>query len=326
MCASDLVYNIVSEGKSVFDSEIEALELVKNSLGNNFEEIFKSIVSCHGKVILTGMGKPGHVATKIAATFSSLGVPSFFLHPAEAQHGDLGMIQSNDLVIAISFSGESTEVTRIIPNIKEIGAKIIGITGNSNSTLAKQCDLIEVFPFFEEAGYLKLAPTSSTTVTLVYFDALAIAISKYKGFDKKDFGLFHPAGALGKKLLMKVKDLMVTGNENAVLKSGSTFQDAIIEMCEKPLGMLSIVDENNRLLGVISDGDIRRALLSGKQNNDLVDTIMTKTPYTTRSSILAVDALSLMIEKRIQCLPVIERGRAIGTIQIKDILKEGISL
>lgn len=319
-------YNVVYEAKKVFNSEIEALNLVKDNLGETFDNIFNLVINCSGKVIFTGMGKPGHIATKIAATFSSLGIPSFFLHPAEAQHGDLGMVQSDDLVIAISFSGESTEVTRLLPNLKEIGAKIIGVTGNQNSTLAKQCDLVEVFPYFEEAGYLKLAPTSSTTAALVYFDALAIAIAKYKGFDKKDFGLFHPAGALGKKLLMKVSDLMVVGTENAVILSGSSFQDAIIEMCKKPLGMISIIDQNNKLLGVISDGDIRRALLSGKQNNDLVDSIMTKTPYITTASVLAVDALSLMIEKRIQCLPVVEGGKAIGTIQIKDILKEGISI
>ena len=158
---------IVLDGKNIFDSEVQALTLVKESLGENFVKIFKEIISTKGKVIITGMGKPGHIATKIAATFSSLGIPSFFLHPAEAQHGDLGMIQANDLVIAISYSGESTEVTRILQNVKLIGAKLIGITGNANSTLAKNVDIVEVFPKFEEAGYLKLAPTSSTTVTLV---------------------------------------------------------------------------------------------------------------------------------------------------------------
>lgn len=318
--------NVIKEGREIFDAELKAISLVRDNLGVNFVNIFNEIINCKGKVIFTGIGKPGHIATKIAATFSSLGIPSFYLHPSEAQHGDLGMIQPVDLVVAISFSGESTEVLRIIPNIKLIGAKIIGITGNGSSSLAKKCDLVEVFPHFEEAGYLKLAPTSSTTVTLVYFDALSIAISKYKGFDKKDFGLFHPAGSLGKKLLLKVKDLMVSGDDNAIIIQNSSFQEAIIEMCKKPLGLISVVDDENHLLGVISDGDIRRALLAGKKNSDTVNDVMTKTPQIIGAEEMAVDALALMVDKRIQCLPVLNDGCVVGTIQIKDILNEGIYL
>lgn len=318
--------NVLNEGIDIFNSEIKALELVKNNLGENFEKIFYEIINTKGKVIITGMGKPGHIATKIAATFSSLGIPSFFLHPAEAQHGDLGMVQKDDLVIAISYSGESTEVTRILQNIKLIGAKIIGITGNPNSTLAKNVDVVEVFPKFEEAGYLKLAPTSSTTVTLVYFDALAVAISKYKGFDKKDFGLFHPAGALGKKLLMKVNDLMIKGDENAVAFPSSTLKEAISEMCGKPIGILNIVDEKMQLKGIITDGDIRRALNNGKQIDIIIDDIMNRSPIVIEDGTLAVDALSIMINKRIETAPVIKNKILVGTIQIKDILKEGISL
>ena len=319
-------FDIVKEGKDIFLAELDAIRLTMNNLGDNFVNIFNEIIECKGKVIFTGVGKPGHIATKIAATFSSLGIPSFYLHPTEAQHGDLGMVQSTDLVIAISFSGESTEVIRILPNLKVIGAKIIGITGNGDSYLARNCDFVEVFPKFEEAGYLKLAPTSSTTVTLVYFDALSIAISKYKGFDKKDFGLFHPAGSLGKKLLLKVKDLMVKNEDNAVIAAGSLFQSAIIEMCKKPTGLLNIVNECNELKGVISDGDIRRALLNGKKTDNLVDEIMTVDPLTTNVDTLAVDALAVMVEKRIQCLPVVDDNKVVGTIQLKDILKEGIYL
>ena len=318
---------IVLDGKNIFDSEVQALTLVKESLGENFVKIFKEIISTKGKVIITGMGKPGHIATKIAATFSSLGIPSFFLHPAEAQHGDLGMIQANDLVIAISYSGESTEVTRILQNVKLIGAKLIGITGNANSTLAKNVDIVEVFPKFEEAGYLKLAPTSSTTVTLVYFDALAIAISKYKGFDKKDFGLFHPAGALGKKLLMKVNDLMISGKENAIVSGDVTLKEAIAEMCGKPLGILNIVSSDSQLIGIITDGDVRRAIFSNKDiNTTLVSDIMTIHPVIVESNTLAIDALSTMIDKKVQSVPVLENNKLVGTLQMKDILKEGISL
>ena len=319
--------DVLSEGNKIFDSEISALQLVKNHLGSVFVQIFNEIINTTGKVIITGMGKPGHIAGKIAATFSSLGIPSFFLHPAEAQHGDLGMIQKDDLVIAISYSGESSEVTRILQNIKFIGAKIIGITGNGNSTLAKNVDLVEVFPRFEEAGYLKLAPTSSTTVTLVYFDALAIAIAKYKGFGQKDFGLFHPAGSLGKKLLLKVDDLMIQGNDNAVVPLGVTIKDAISEMCGKPLGILNVVDDNRKLIGIITDGDIRRVIYSNKDiNNTLVDLVMNMKPIVIETGTLAVDALHLMAEKRIQFAPVTNGGLLKGTIQIKDILKEGILL
>ena len=319
--------DVLSEGNKIFDSEISALQLVKNHLGSVFVQIFNEIINTTGKVIITGMGKPGHIAGKIAATFSSLGIPSFFLHPAEAQHGDLGMIQKDDLVIAISYSGESSEVTRILQNIKFIGAKIIGITGNGNSTLAKNVDLVEVFPRFEEAGYLKLAPTSSTTVTLVYFDALAIAIAKYKGFGQKDFGLFHPAGSLGKKLLLQVDDLMIQGNDNAVVPLGVTIKDAISEMCGKPLGILNVVDDNRKLIGIITDGDIRRVIYSNKDiNNTLVDLVMNMKPIVIETGTLAVDALHLMAEKRIQFAPVTNGGLLKGTIQIKDILKEGILL
>lgn len=317
---------IIKEGKEIFDSEISALEIVKNHLGQSFKSIFREILNTKGKVIITGVGKPGHIACKIAATFSSLGIPSFYLHPAEAQHGDLGMIQPTDLVIAISFSGESTEVTRILKNIRLIGARLVGITGNGDSTLSRNSDVVEIFPKFEEAGYLKLAPTSSTTVTLVYFDALAIAISKYKGFDKNDFGLFHPAGALGKKLLLKVEDLMVFGQENATLPIDASLKDAISEMCGKPVGILNVL-EGNRFVGIVTDGDIRRSIDSGKDigKTRLYDIVNTHPVYIEKGT-LAVDALSDMIEKRVQSAPVLSSGELVGTIQIKDILKEGIML
>lgn len=319
---------IIEEGKNIFKTEIDALQAVSNNLGDTFFKIFDAIINTTGKVIITGMGKPGHIATKAAATFSSLGVPSFFLHPAEAQHGDLGMVQPQDLVIAISYSGESTEVTKILPNLKIIGAKIIGITGNSKSTLAKGCDIVEAFPKFEEAGYLKLAPTSSTTVVLAYLDALAVCIAKYRGFDSKDFGLFHPSGALGKKLLLKVKDLMIADKENAIVNTGVTLREAISEMCGKPIGILNILNSDGTLAGIITDGDVRRAIYANMSiESTIVDSIMTKTPVTTFTDVLAVDALSLMVSKKVQSVPVIgKNGLVVGTLQMKDILKEGISI
>ena len=197
--------NKLLEGKKVFEIEIEALNRTKDALDETFVAILDLITSCKGKVIVTGMGKPGHIAKKLAATFASLGTPAFCLHPGEAMHGDLGMIAENDIVIAISYSGESDEIVKILPNIKLIGAKLVGITGNANSTLAKYSDIVQVFPNFDEACYLGLAPTSSTTVTLCYGDALAVVASGVYGFQKSDFGKFHPAGTLGKKLILKVK-------------------------------------------------------------------------------------------------------------------------
>ena len=318
--------DILNDGIEIFDSEIDALKKVKCSLGENFVKIFNEVISTKGKVIVTGMGKPGHIATKVAATFSSLGIPSFFLHPAEAQHGDLGMVQKDDLVIAISYSGESTEVTRILKNIKIIGAKLIGITGNGLSTLAKNVDIVEVFPKFEEAGYLKLAPTSSTTVTLVYFDALAVAISKYKGFDKKGFGLFHPAGALGKKLLLKAKDIMYKGEENPIIGPDATLKECIAVMCKKPAGILNVVD-NDHFLGIISDGDLRRAIYADKDiNKTKIREIMIVNPTVIDDETLAVDALSLMADKKISVVPVMHGNKVVGSLQMTQILKEGISL
>ena len=205
------------EAKKIFDIENTALEKTRDSLDNTFLQILDLVVNCKGKVIVTGMGKPGHIAGKIAATFSSLGTPSFKLHPAEAMHGDLGMISGNDVVVAISFSGESDEIVRILPNIKIIGAALVGITGNPNSTLAKASDIVQVLPPIKEACYLGLAPTSSTTAVLCYGDALAVVASEIYGFKDADFGKFHPAGALGKKLFMTVKDVMINAEDTAVV-------------------------------------------------------------------------------------------------------------
>ena len=233
-------FDIINEGKKVFEIEMQSIQKVKDALDQSFKEIVKEVYNCKGKIIFTGMGKPGHIAKKLAATFASLGTPSFYLHPAEAQHGDLGMISKEDVIIAISFSGESEEVTRILPNIKKIGAKIIGISGNATSTLIKQSDLYFVLPQIEEACYMKLAPTSSTTVALVLGDAIAVVCAKMKAFSKKDYALFHPAGSLGKSLISTVGDLMSIGKENSVVTENDSFEKAIEEMCRTSLGMIMV--------------------------------------------------------------------------------------
>ena len=318
--------DILEEGKKLFDVEIQAMEIVKNALDKRFVEIVKLICDCTGKVVITGMGKPGHIGTKIAATMSSLGTPSFFLHPAEAQHGDLGMLRDNDVVIAISFSGESEEVTRLIPNVKLIGAKLVGISGNEKSTLIKNSDYSFVFPPFKEACAMNLAPTSSTTVALAFGDALAVCASRIYGFNEKNFALFHPAGSLGKKLVTKVADLMKSDGKNSVVKVGTSLKDAIVEMSNKALGIVNVVD-GDKLVGVFTDGDLRRALANSIDvYNITIDELMISNPKTTTSDIMAIEALKIMNDKNISALPVVDSGKLVGTIRINDITGMGIVL
>lgn len=318
--------DILTEGKRVFDIEIKALEKTKNSLDNIFVQIFETVQACSGKVIFTGMGKPGHIATKLAATFASLGTPSFYLHPAEAMHGDLGMVSEDDIVIAISYSGESDEVVRILPNIRMIGATIIGITGNANSTLAKFSDIFQVLPEFEEACALGLAPTSSTTAVLCYGDALAVVASEASGFTESDFGRFHPAGALGKRLVFRVKDIMAKGEDIPYVLENVLLIDAIAVMSRKGLGIVSVVDKNKKLLGIITDGDLRRII---EKHVDVysvkVTDVMTYAPKSYRPEKLAVDALRYIKQNRINNMPIVnEQNILCGTITWQMIIRAGI--
>ena len=323
-------FDIIKESKNVFDIEMESLRKIEDTLDENYEKIVEVISNCKGKVIFTGMGKPGHIAKKLAATFASLGTPSFHLHPAEAQHGDLGMVGKDDVVVAISYSGESEEITRILPNIKKIGATLIGISGNKNSTLVNESDLSFVFPPIEEACYMKIAPTSSTTATLVLGDAIAVTCAKKKAFTKQDFALFHPAGSLGKSLICTVGDLMSVGNDNAVVNQNDSFEKAINEMCRTSLGMVTVVDDTNTLVGVFTDGDLRRKLAEKVDfyNVDLKEIISTK-PVTIRKDMLAVEALRIMVEgdRRVSAAPVIDKdNKVIGGLSANDIVKAGIVL
>lgn len=318
--------NALSEGRNVFDLEIDALSKMRDALDAIFVEILDNIVSCRGKVVLTGMGKPGHIAKKIAASFASLGTPAFCLHPADAMHGDLGMISENDLVIMISYSGESDEIIRIIPNIKIIGAKVVAITGNSTSTLAQMADIVQLLPEFQEACHLGLAPTSSTTAVLCYGDALAVTASKIYGFQKEDFGKFHPAGALGKKLILRVNDLMVKGNDIPIVLVGTYLMDAITEMSTKRLGLVLVTDLNNKLIGIITDGDLRRMI---EKKIDIyavrVEDVMTSVPKVINYQALAIDALKYIKKLSINNLPVIDsEGYIVGAITWQMLVKSGI--
>lgn len=319
-------FDVVEEAKKVFDKEIIALQRTKEVIGEDFKTILNLILNCQGKLVLTGMGKPGHIATKMAATFASLGTPSFYMHPGEAMHGDLGMVEKKDIIMLMSYSGESEEVTRLIPVLQEIGCTTIAITGNPKSTLARQCKYHFFFPDFEEACYMHLAPTSSTTALLVLGDALAVVSSKAKNYTKEDFGLHHPAGALGKKLLVKVEDIMHTGRENAVVSQGSSLRNAIVEMSTKGLSMVNVVDESGYLKGIITDGDLRRMLERGVDvYNECADTVMTKFPKYIDYREMAVNALQYMSNHKITCMPVLnEKKEVVGTILMQDIFKAGI--
>ena len=319
-------FNVVEEAKNIFDKEILALEKTRNMLGADFEKMVELVLRCRGKVVLTGMGKPGHIATKIAATLASLGTPSFFMHPGEAMHGDLGMVESKDVVILMSYSGESEEVIRLIPVLQEIGCTTLAITGKPNSTLAKECQYHFFFPEFEEACYMHLAPTSSTTALLVLGDALALVVSRAKNYTKEDFGLHHPAGALGKKLLVKVSDVMHQGERNAVVREGDSLRNAIVEMSSKGLSMVTVVDEENHLKGIITDGDLRRMMEKGIDvYHEVIDNIMTKNPKWIDQREMAVNALQRMNDLHITCMPVLrEDDIVVGAVLMQDIIKAGI--
>ena len=319
-------FDVIKEAGAVFDKEILALEKTKAALDEGFREILMLLVNCTGKVIVTGIGKPGHIDSKIAATLASLGTPAFYLHPAEALHGDLGMVQESDVVLITSYSGESEEVIRLLPTLHEIGCATVAITGNGRSTLARECAYRFVLPPFEEACYMHLAPTSSTTALLVLGDALAVVASRMRNFTEKDFGLNHPAGALGKKLLVKVSDLMYTGERNAVVVRGSTLRSAIVEMSSKGLSMVTVTDEDGRLAGIITDGDLRRMLERGVDvYRENVDAVMTASPKWIDQREMAVNALQIMNNFRITGMPVLNgQGRVSGSILMQDIIKAGI--
>ncbi len=320
--------DILSEGKKVFLTEISALQKIQESLDDIFVSIVKKILNCTGKVVFSGMGKPGHIAQKLAATFSSLGIPSFYLHPAEAMHGDLGMVDEKDIVILISHSGESDEIIKILPGLKLLGTFLIGITGNKESTLARNCDIVQVFPAFDEACHLGLAPTSSTTAALCYGDALAVTASIMKGFDRDDFGKRHPAGALGKKLLLRVSDLMAKGEQVPCVMQGTSLIAAIEVISSKGLGCVAVTNENGELSGVFTDGDLRRVVKAHLDiYNVLIDRVMTKKPRYISADKLALDALRYMKDNQINSLPVIEKdGTVVGVITWQLIIRAGIAL
>ena len=302
--------------------KIEADELL-NADVSGIDKAVDIIANTKGKLIVTGVGKSGLIGSKIAATLASTGTPSFFLHPTEALHGDLGMITKEDSVLAISYSGESEELIKILPHIKRFNVKLIAMTGNRNSTLGKYADVVLNIKVSKEACPLNVVPTSSTTLTLAMGDALAICLMKKRNFTKEDFASFHPGGTLGKKLFVKVRDLMKTSF--AIADKDDTLKEAIIKMSESKLGHILFV-ENNKVVAILSDGDLRRALMSKDFDLEKKAIVFaTKNPKTIKESMLASDALSFMEQNKIQLLPVIdEKENVIGVIHIHNLVEAGI--
>ena len=315
---------IYKYGQEVFEQEIEALKAVSDALDETFDEIVRAILSCAGKVILIGMGKSGHIARKLAATFSSLGTCAISLNPAECMHGDLGMIQAADVVILISFSGESDEIIKIIPGIHYIGARMIGLTGNPSSTLARSVQIAQCFSGIQEVGPLGLAPTSSSTAFLVYGDALAVVTSRLRGFDRKDFSRFHPAGSLGKMLTTRTIDLMHPLPAESCLHETDTVQDAIVTMLDVDTDLLPIVNEEGCLMGILTNGDLKKLMLEKGISSEPISSWIHRYPYFIDVSTMAVDALRLMVENHVHAIPVVRNDLPVGIIHQSDILKYGI--
>ena len=309
--------------------EAEAVENLIPRVDDEFVAAVEEILKCHGRVIVTGMGKSGHVGRKIAATLASTGTPAFFLHPAEAFHGDLGMVTENDIVIAISNSGESSEIVNILPVIRRIGAKIIAMCGKKTSSLGTNADYFINIGVEREACRLGLAPTSSTTATLAMGDAIAMALMDEKKFTSQNFALFHPGGSLGRKLLLTVGDVMHVGDENPVVKIGATVKDAIFEMTAKGLGAVSVIGEDGKFFGIVTDGIIRRALDKSKDFlSEPVENVTHKDALIIDSARLAAEALSVMDKHKprpVTVLPVVDKDRnVLGMIHLTDLLRQGI--
>lgn len=315
---TDMSY--IKTAKKVLEIEAEAIWELIPRLDENFSRAVDLIAECAGRVVLTGMGKSGIICQKIAATLASTGTPAFFMHPAEAIHGDLGMIVAGDVVIAVSNSGETEELLRLLETIKRLDVRLISMTGSMESTLARHSDITLYVGIKQEACPMGLIPTASTTAALAMGDALALALVEKKGFTEDDFAMLHPGGKLGKKL-MKVENLMHAGDEIPVVRMSTLMKDVIIEMTLKKLGVTTVIDDKNRLVGIITDGDLRRLL---EREKDLLikeaQACMTKTPTTISKDVLATVALNIMETKKITSIPVVDKDRKIeGVIQIHDL-------
>ena len=315
---------LAASGRRVFDIEASALQAVAARLDGAFSEACRLAYHCTGRVVCTGMGKSGHVARKIAATLASTGTPAFYMHPGEAGHGDLGMVTDADLVLAVSYSGESDEILMLLPVLKRQGNVLLAMTGRPQSTLARAADVHLDISVPEEACPLHLAPTSSTTASMAMGDALAVALLEARGFTADDFARSHPAGALGRRLLLHISDVMHTGDDIPRVGPDASLGEALLEMSRKRLGVTAVVDADGRLLGLFTDGDLRRTL--GDRRVDVYATtigeVMTRDPVTIGSEALAVEAARLMETRKINALVVLDDSqRVVGALNVHDLFR-----
>ena len=320
---------MLEQARQVLRMEAEAVLEQVERIDEHFKAAVEMIMTCPGRTVITGMGKSGIIGRKMAATLASTGTPSFYLHPAEGIHGDLGMVTEGDVVIALSNSGETGEVLHILPSLRRIGAKLIAMVGNPNSTLAKNSDIVLNVGVTREACPLGLAPTSSTTAALAYGDALALALLSKRKFTASQFAVFHPGGSLGRKLLLTVEDIMHSGTENPLVKADISVQDALFVITDKGLGAVSVVDNDNKMLGVLTDGDIRRGLSKGVDFlKGPVTELMTASPKTITKEKLAAQALHIMESNRpkpITVLPVVDaENHVIGLLHMTDLVRQGV--
>lgn len=323
-----MTLNSINElAKDVLDIEAKAILRLKNNIGDDFDKAVDILYNCKGRVIVTGMGKSGLIGKKIAATMSSTGTPAYFLHPAESTHGDSGVITRNDVIIAISNSGETQELLNLLPLIKRFGCEMIGMTGNLNSTLAKTSEVTLDISVEREACPLGKAPTASTTATLAMGDALAVCLMEKKGFTKEDFLMYHPSGKLGKGLTYKVHDLMITGDKMPVVSDDETFTNVINTISEYKLGMAMVVDSDRKLSGVLTDGDIRRTVIKYHDISKLrIKDVMTSNPKRITSDAYAASALNLMEKFSITALAVVDENNVpVGVIHVHDLLRAGVA-
>ncbi|MEH6461137.1 KpsF/GutQ family sugar-phosphate isomerase [Chitinimonas sp. JJ19] len=316
---------LLALARDVLNIEAQAIQAVAGRLDDSFIAAHQLMLGCQGRVVVAGMGKSGHVGRKLAATLASTGTPAFFMHPAEAAHGDLGMITADDIVLALSNSGESDELVTLLPAIKRKGARMIAMTGNPDSTLGQAADIHLNARVEKEACPLNLAPTASTTAALALGDALAVCLLEARGFGRDDFALSHPGGSLGRRLLVHVHDVMRQGDELPVVKQTASVRDALFEITRKGLGMTAVVDDHGTLQGIFTDGDLRRAM---DRELDLkavdIAQLMTRNPKTIAAHKLAAEAVQLMEQAKVYVVLVLDEGKLVGALRMHDLLRAGV--
>jgi arabinose-5-phosphate isomerase len=320
---------LIARGRAVLEAEAQAITSMVDRLGEEFIAACRLIHDCskhRGRVVVTGMGKSGHVGNKIAATLASTGSPSFFLHPAEASHGDIGMITTGDVVLALSNSGESNEIVMILPALKRLETPLIAMTGRRDSSLGRAADVVLDTSVAAEACPLNLAPTTSTTVALALGDALAVAVLEARGFTEEDFARSHPGGSLGRRLLLHVSDVMRRGERLPKVRADVSLRDALAEMSRGALGFTTIVDEQDRLLGVFTDGDLRRLLDRPRDINAIrISEVMKTSPHTAHPRMLAAEAVHIMESRKITALPVVDESNVlVGALNVHDLFQAGV--